>query len=301
MTPREIIAEAWAITRKEKQLRRWGIFSSFFETLLTLKLLIYQFYFLYAFAIAKREVGFFDDVYWLYEHVAAWLFFTIVISFIVLLVIEWFFPHLAMGAIIGLAAKSARKEKPRGGLVLALYNFFPIFAIHEFFILGSWATTLTACSLILRYVSGDVKYTMVVMTVAVWIVSNFLKFLASFAEEAVVIQRMSIFHSIGRSYKLILSHLSHIMFLLVLLFIISLRVMINAVMMLIIPAIVIGVGILLTLFLSHTLSYLIAAVVALALIGVASYFFGYLHVFKQTVWTLTYMELSKHKDLDVIE
>jgi hypothetical protein len=33
---------------------------------------------------------------------------------------------------------------------------------------------------------------------------------------------------------------------------------------------------------------------------IASYFFGYLHVFQHTVWTITFMELRKHKDLDVI-
>ena len=33
----------------------------------------------------------------------------------------------------------------------------------------------------------------------------------------------------------------------------------------------------------------------------ASYFFAYLHVFKQTVWTLTYIELSSRKEQDIID
>ena len=33
----------------------------------------------------------------------------------------------------------------------------------------------------------------------------------------------------------------------------------------------------------------------------ASYFLGYVTVFKHTVWTITYIELSKLKELDIIE
>jgi hypothetical protein len=72
MTPREIIAEAWAITRREKGLRKWGYFSSFFETLFALKLICYQAYFAYAYFVAQKSVGFFDDFIWLYDNVAHW-------------------------------------------------------------------------------------------------------------------------------------------------------------------------------------------------------------------------------------
>ncbi|MDB4979029.1 MAG: hypothetical protein JWM56_1215 [Candidatus Peribacteria bacterium] len=299
MTPREIIAEAWVITRREGGLRRWGFVASFFETFLDIKLLGYQLYFLLAY-LQHRQVGFFDDIEWLYANVSFGIFLTIIISFLLLLAIEFIFPHLAAGAIIGLGAKSYRKEPVKGGLVLAIYNFLPIFGAHEFFFLASWSTTLTLGSLTLRYVTGDMKFFMIGIIVIFWILSNILKLMASFTEQGIVINRLGIFDAMGKSFKLLVSHLSHIMFILLLLFIISIRVFINAVAVLLIPAIVIGIGFLLLHFLSPLIAYVIAGIIGIILIVIVSYFFGYLHTFKHTVWTLMYLELSKQKDLDII-
>lgn len=300
MTPREIIAEAWAITRTQPMIRRWGYFSSFLETLFALKLICYQLYFAYAYFVIGESVGFFDDFIWLYDNVAIGTFITIMVVFCVLLLFEWFVPHMAEGAIIGLSAKAQRRDEVKGGLVLALYNFFPIFAIHEFLILASAPMIVTLISLVLRYISGEAKWFMISTIIFFWIFSVVLKFLFSFAQPAIVIDKVGIFESMGRSFKLIVSHLGQIMFLLLLLVVISLRILLNTLIVLIIPAIVLGLAWLLGTFLPVFLTVIIGSVVALVLIGIASYFFGYLHVFKQTVWTITYMELKRHKDLDVI-
>ncbi len=301
MTPRDIIAEAWTITCREKSLQRWGFFTSFFETLFALKLIGYQAYFGYAYFIEGKTVGFFDDFIWLHEKVSIGVFITIIAIFCVLLVIEWFVPHLAEGAIIGLTAKSHQKQAVTGGLVLALFNFFPIFAIHEFLILASLSMVITICSLILRYIPGDAAWFLIGVIVFFWILSNFLKFLFSFAQPAVVVEKAGIFAAMGQSYKLIVSYLGQVMFLVMLLMVISIRIFINAVVVLLIPAVMFGLVISLGSFLSVALTWLIASAVGIALILVASYFFGYLHVFNHAVWTITYIELRKHKDLDVID
>lgn len=299
MTPREIIAIAWAITQREKDLRKWGFFSSFFETLLNLKLISYQFYFLYEFWNGG-SAGFFDVEIHIYNSMPHWFFWTFIILLTLLFVIELFVPHLALGAIVGLAAKSHKGEEVKGGLVLALYNFFPIFAIHESLFLANWGTVITACSVVARYVDGDIKYWMIFMICLFWGISNLLAFFFSFAIPAVVIDKQGVFSAIGQSFKLIVSYLTHIMFLLLLLFIISIRIVLNTLIVLIMPAIVIGIAILFTFVLSPAISYTIAFGIGMVLVLVASYFFGYLHVFQQTVWTVTYMELKKNKDLDVI-
>ncbi len=299
MTPREIIAQAWAITSRETSLRRWGFLSAFFETLLNVKLLGYQAYFAYA-AYSGEEVGLFDDFEWLYHNVPIGAFYAILIAFGILLLIEFLLPHLCEGAIIGLAAKSYRGEPVKGGMVLAFHNFFAIFAVHEIFVLSGWPMVVSSISLMLRYIDGSVKYAGIVGVISIFCISNFLKLFAGFAQEAVVLRKASIAAGIAQSYKLLLSHLSHIMFILILLFVISLRILLNALMLLLIPVIIMGIGFVLALFLSATVSYLIAGIVGIGLIFAASYFFAYLHVFKQTVWTLTYIELNNQKELDVI-
>lgn len=299
MTPREVIAKAWAITKKERRLRRWGYFGSLFETMRSVELLLYQAYYLYWY-FQDVTVGWWSVEVMIFQKLPFWLFIAITAILLILFVLQLFMPTLASGAVIGLGAKAYRKEEMKGGLVLALYNFFPILELHALFVLGDITTIFTICSMLLRYVDGGLKYISIAVVIALGVLSFIFNLLASFAEEGVVIRKLGVFDAIGKSVKLILANLGHVMFLIILILIISLRVIINAVMIFLIPAIVLGVGFALTTFLSTTVSAIIAGVIGVVLLIALSYFFAYLHVFKQTVWTITYLELNAQKDADVI-
>lgn len=300
MTPREIIAEAWAITTKEIAIRRWAFTSSFFETLLDVKLLVYQLYFAYEYVYGEGHAGFFDIEIALYHAMPFSVFLASMIFFVLLIVVELFLPHLCTGAIIGLAAKSYRKEPVKGGLVLGLYNFFAVFGIHEFLVLAGLSTVITLSSLILRYISDPLSYWSIGVLAFFFVISNILRFFFSFANQATILQKISIFDAMGKSFKLIVSHLSHVMFLLLLLFVITIRIILNIAMVILIPGMILGIGYSLALVISTTISYTIAGIVGVGLVIAASYFFAYLHAFKHTVWTITYLELIKQKDLDEI-
>lgn len=299
MNPREIIAKAWEITLKEPQLRRWGFVSAVLETLLSLKLLIYQTWFFISY-MRGNPIGFFSDVEWLSTKVSLPTLLIIIGSFLVLLAIEWIFPHFAKGAIIGLAAKSYKNEEVKGGLVLAIYNFFPLFAIHEAFFIGSISMVITLSSILLRY-AGDFAPFGIFLLVLFFLFSNLLRFFFVMAEEAVVIRKTGIKASMHGSFKLVISYLGHVVFLMILGFLISLRIFLNIIMIFLIPGVVIGVGFLLSTFLSFTITLIIGGILGVAIVAFASYLFAYMEVFRQNVWTITYMELSKMKELDVIE
>lgn len=301
MTPREIIAKAWAMTKKEKLLRRWGFSSALLETLLNVKLLIYQSWFFYLYVIKGETISFFAMEELLLEYMPATIAWSLIIFIFSLVAVELVFPHFARGAVIGLAAKAHTKQEVKGGLVLALYNCVPILIVHELFVLGGISTVITIGSLMIRYgPAGDFLLLPLGLLIFFWAFSNALHFFAAFAEEAIVIHKMGPFEAIGKSMKLIISHLGHIVFLLILLFVISLRILINIVMILLIPGIVMGIGLLLAQVFSPVLSYSIGSFIGLILMVVGSYFFAYVTVFKQTVWTITYLELSQLRDLDVI-
>jgi hypothetical protein len=300
MQPRDIIAKAWAITKKEKDLRVWGFTGALLKTLLNAKLFLFQAWLIYSYFVLKDPIGFFTIEKTLLENLPFVAALIIIIFFFVLLFIEWLFPHMAKGAIIGLAAKSYRKEEVKGGLVLGIYNFFPIFAIHEMLVLSSIATTVTLCSLALRY-GGGAGPMAVMLLATLWLASNILEFFWIFAEEAVVIKKIGIREAIKQSFKLVISYLGHVVFLMLLLLVIALRIVANLLMVVLVPGIILGLGFLLTTYLPAVVSYSITTVLGLILIVLASYLFAYLEVFRQTVWTITYMELSRLKDLDVIE
>jgi hypothetical protein len=300
MTPREIIAEAWAITVRTPPLRRWAVTAALLETLLSIKLMGYQGYYMYHFLVRGETIGFLDAEMRLFHALPLGVFVVLTSILVLTTVVEFFLPHVCTGAIIGLGAKAFRKEEVKGGLVLGIYNFWAIFAIQEFITLSSLSTMAMAASMAIRYLDGPVRLGVLAMMGAVLGFSLLLKFFFSFAEEAVVTQKLGIFEALARSFKMIISHLGQIIFLLLLLFVISLRIILNALVVIIIPAIIIGLGLLLMLFLPPLLTYAITGIVGLLLIMIASYFFGYIVAFRQTVWTITYLELSRHKDLDVI-
>lgn len=299
MNPREIIAKSWAITKKERQLRRWGYTSALLQTLLNTKLLIYQIWFFISYA-QGNPIGFFADVEWLSRHVSMGTLVSIVTIFLILIFIEWLFPHMAAGAIIGLGAKSYKKEEVKGGLVLAIYNFFPIFAVHEMFFLGHLPMVITLSSLLLRYAPGMAAPGIALLTI-LFIFTNLFRFFLIFGEEAVVIRKRGIGSALKHSLKLVISYLGHVVFLLILGFVISLRIFLNVIMIFLIPGVVIGIGFLLALFLGPVLAYGIGAVLGLLILGFAAYLFAYIEVFRQNIWTITYIELSKLKELDIIE
>jgi hypothetical protein len=299
LTPREIIAQAWTITTTERSLRRWGFFGTLFEILLDIKLITYQVYFLYSY-FQGEDAGLFDIEIYLYETIPFWLFVTLITLFCLLLVVEMFAPSLAAGAIIGLSAKAHAKQKVNGGFILSLYNFFPILAVHEIFIFTSLSIFTTAISLILRYGSG-MEVFLITVAALVWIISNILKFFSTFIEPAIVVEKLGIFAGGAKSVKLIMSFIPHVAFLFLLLTVITVRIFINTLIILLVPTVVIGGGILLTYVAEPAISYTIAGIVGLILTFVAAYFFTYLHIFKHAVWTIMYMELIKEKELDTIE
>lgn len=298
LAPRDIIAEAWHITITERQLRMWGFLRTFFVLLLDLKLFGYQMYFLYS-HISGHEVGLLDDWILLYEHAPMWLFVTVLVLFFLLLFIELFLPSLCDGAIIGLAAKARNKEKMEGGFILGLYNYFPILTLHEVFVFSGVSIFITASSLILRYTEG-LKFPLLIIAVILWIISSILRFFASFSEEGVVINKLGVFEAAGRSIKLTVSYLGHVVFLFLLMVVIGIRVIINAVVIVLLPSILFSLGTVLTWFLAPGIAWGIIAVIGLIMVFVLAYGLTYLNVFRQTVWTIMYMEMNKQKDLDAI-
>lgn len=299
MNPREIIAQAWVYTMKEGGLRRWGFANSFFRTMLSVQLLAFQVIFLWSF-FQGEPIGYLELQQRILEHIPFGLYVTLLSIIGTFTLIAWLFPHLAKGAMIGLAAKCHRGEPVIGGLVLGVYNFFAIFGVHQLLVLSGVMTVVSAISLTVRY-AGGLAPVIVVAILILWLFTLILEFFWIFTEEGLVIHKLGIKGAIKKSVKLVISHLGHIMFLFLLLVFIILRIAGNLLMIVLLPAVVIGIGFLLAQLMPPLVSYSISSVLGIALIAVASYFFAYIDIFRQTVWTITYMELSKQKELDIIE
>ena len=305
MTPRELIAEAWHITTEHKRkLLPWGAADAFVLLFAAMGFMSYQVYVLSAFfrtgsSPSAREV--FTELSNLLGNDQ-----LLIGTLIVLTAIYGIFwlvvPRFATGALIGLAAKIHCGDKPKGSLALAVFNFMPLLELSAALALIDGKMLFSFWSILVRYMGADdIIITTSAVLVLIWCVSFIFHFLFMFAEEAIVIRKMGMFRSIGHSFKLVISYLSKVVLIGILLLVIILRIIVNAIVIFLIPSIVMGLGLLLARFMPHFVSFGISGCIGLIAMAFASYFLGYVTVFKHTVWTITYIELSKLKELDIIE
>ena len=138
---------------------------------------------------------------------------------------------------------------------------------------------------------------MIVVVSIIWVISNVIKFFSSFTEPGIVVEKLNIFAAGAKSVKLMMGYMPHVMFLFLLLIVISIRIFINTLVIVLVPLAMLGIGIGLTYVFQPIVSYSIAGVIGLLLTLVAAYFFAYLHIFKQAVWTIMYMELIDRKSV----
>jgi len=305
MTPRELIAEAWHITRKHRRiLLPWGALDALILMIWAIGFVSYQAYVLSTFFTTGENPSWLSTFQVIGEVLGnspalSITFFTLAIIYGIFWIV---IPRFAVGALIGLAAKIHTGDEPKGGLVLGVFNFFPLLELAVALGLISGKALLAAWSVIIRYMGGTAAlFGTTALLLIFWAISFFFHFLFTFAEEAIVIRKLGVFRSLGHSFKLVLSYLKKVVLIFVLLLVIILRIVINALIILLIPSIVMGVGLLLAQVLPSAVSFGISGGIGLIALLFACYFLGYITVFKHTVWTITYIELSKERELDLID
>ncbi len=305
MSPKEIIAEAWHMTIRHKRiLLPWGALEAFIVMIAAMLFVIYQGFVLTVFI----QTG--DSPTW--ESIMGTImpiigrFPGLTVTLLVLSCIYgvlWIVvPRVVTGALIGLAAKIHCGDEPKGGFVIGVFSFLPLLELAAAFVIIDGKTLFSAWSVLVRYMgAADVMLGTSIFLILIWCIAFVFHFLFMFAEEAIVIRKFGVFRSIGHSFKLVISYLGRVVLIAVLLLVIILRIILNAIVIFVIPAIIFGLGFLLTRFLPEIVSFGISGLIGITIALIASYFLGYVTVFKNAVWTITYLELSKEKELDVIE
>ena len=131
MTPREIIAESWLITTKHKnKLLFWGALDAFILMVSAMIFVMYQSYVLGAF-FRDGETASWKTVI---EVISTPLqgntaiMITLIVLVAIYLILWTVIPRFATAALIGLSAKIHCGDEPKGGVVLAFFNFFAMYS-----------------------------------------------------------------------------------------------------------------------------------------------------------------------------
>lgn len=305
MKYRKIIRDAWAFTQQNKSLMKWyGFLPALISTVVSIGYIVYQY-----FAFIKSPIFSEQHENLLLEIAKSVLAFIqanpdyitpLIITAIVVGFIYIFYPTFAQGAMIQIIARkrTGQDAKNIDGIRYGLKSFLPLFEYH-LIIRGFSITAIVAqVAFVLRNLGTEVLKILMPVFIFVLIVGLIMGLLFTYAELYIVVDRVKVFRSMRRSSSLVLDHWQHTLLVLLLLFIIGLRIVINTILVLVIPILIVaGLGLAASLALG-AYSYLIAGIVALIGLYLAGYLGGNLSVFSNAVWTFTFLELTQAEELD---
>jgi len=308
MTVRDIVQKSWQVTQVHlKKLIWYGAVPAFFTTLVSSVFLAYQYH---AFATSTlfthKDPELADSVRMVWGIVSAYPKASIFLAIVAIIVFGGYtlLPPIFNGALIHALMKIKNYEPISGSLEIGLRRFFPMF---EFALIsGSFSiiTVFTESSFVLRWWGENVFFFALPIFLFIAMVGLIASFLFTYTEFFIVIDNKRVIKSIGESVILVLSNLRKTILIFILMLFISLRVILNVILVLLIPMGVVALaGFLASVFYS-IVGHVIIALFGLAALVASSYLMGLFHVFSTAVWVLTYSVLANKeqapiKDVDI--
>lgn len=308
MNYKEQIYKAWQFTQSNKRMIVWyGLLPAFVTTCVGIFYIIYQ-------ILAFKSSPLFDDapqsffsivVNAILDFVQSHLSFTLpmIIGAIVLLIIYFIVPVILDAAMIQVIARRRNNHQITlgEGITRGSLRFLPLFEFKLIMRTFSVITITAQAAFILRNLGPDAFNTFLPLLILILVVGFFLHVLFTFAEYYIVIDETGVMSGIVKSCTLVILNLQRTFMLVVLMFIIAIRIIIQLVLVIIIPAIVvIGLG----YFASTSLpgyGIIILASFSLLLLILASYLAAIVYVFSVAVWTFTFLDFTSQDQISARE
>jgi hypothetical protein len=299
MDYKKTAAEAWIFTQQNKKIVWWlGAVPSFFTTMVAIGYAIFQYYsFVSSLLFENWEKSF--------SLLAAEFAFQTLSNFTYLVV-----PSIALATIIGLGylllpvfcdgaliqliarKRNGQKVRLRHGITFGLMTFLPLFEYRMLLRTFSVWSIMGAVFMMMRTFGWGIVNFMIPVMIVVMIASFIVDMLLTYTDMYMNIDNHNVFQAIASSCNLVARHFEETIFLTLLMILIGLRIIVQLLFVLLIPALGLGVLYFLTWANLPQLGWLVASVLALAVLIFSSYLNGVIHVFAVTVWTFTFLDLT---------
>jgi hypothetical protein len=304
MNYKDRIYEAWQFTQNNKKIIIWyGFLPAFLTTCIGIMYFTYQ-------VLAFKSSPLFDDAEqsFLYTVLTTIMNFIkanfsysvpMLIAAIILLIIYLFIPIILEAAMIEYIARHRNKQRISigTGITLGLGNFLPLFEYTLAMGTFSIISITTEAGFVLRNLGPGAFNTLLPLFVVIFIVALLVHVFFTFAKYFIVIDDEGVMSSIVKSCSLVIRNIQQTFALVILMLIIGVRIVMQIVLLVLIPAIVIT-G--LAYFASISLQeYSLIIIVALSGIFIlfASYLSAVVHVFSVSVWVYTFLDFTDSKSL----
>lgn len=309
MNYRHVIKEAWDFTQGNKRLIFWyGFVPSIFTTLVSVLFFTYQIVATYQspYFSGEEHKSFLRQVLetlynFIKSHPNQGL--ILLIAAFIILLLYLVIPTLCQGARIQLIARqlNGQKIRIRDGITYGMFSFLPLFEYHVAIKTFSIVAILTEAGFTFRNLGIGWFQALVIPFLLFTFVGLVLSLLFTYTEYFIVIDKKPVFNSILASCRLVLYHWQETFLILLLMFLITLRIIFNIVLVFVIPALVlIPAGYIATKTLA-TIGVIIGILLGLIALFVAAYFSGILEVFTSTVWVKTFLSLTAKEEVSARE
>jgi hypothetical protein len=305
---RKIIAEAWLFTQNNKKMILWYAFlPSLITTVSGMLYIVYQYY-------AFRSSPLFEDWeqsfamilvsnVWQIINDNLFTLSTLIIIAIIVAVLYILVPPLCQGAIIQLIARKRNGQdvRTRDGIKYGLLNFLPIFEFSWVKKTFSFVSIITSVAFLWRNLGTGAVQAFSPVIIIIAIVAIIMTLLFTYTEFFIVIDNRRVIESIGKSVNLVITHLEATILLSILMLIISIRILIQIFFVLIIPVIIVALIYVLASAMLPGIALVIAGIVGLIMLYIAAYISSIVHVFADSVWTFTFLELTAEEEISARE
>lgn len=302
MNYRHVISEAWKFTQENKPLMMWYSFlPALLTTLVGIIYLTYQF-----FAFKESELftkGAHGILFKLVDMVVTFFknhgSFTVPLLVIVLVVgvLYLLFPTLCQGGLIQIIArrKQGQHVKNIDGVSYGMLSFLPMFEYHAIIKTFSLVTVFTEASFAVRNLGGNAFNLLVPIFLLLLFIDLILSVLFTYTEFYIVLEKQGVFRSMLKSAGLVILSWQHTLLIAVLMLIIGIRVIVNVLAVFLVPSLIILFAGLIATVTLKVIGIVIGITVGIIGLFFTAYINGILHMFANTVWTYTFLELLKEK------
>jgi hypothetical protein len=299
MDHRAIIAHAWRTTQINKnKFFVFGFFLAFITLTVESGWLIWQYF---SFANAPNLTGKSFRIDGYIEALTNFLFqggslVSWAIGGVIVFALLWFIlvPIFQGGLIVMIKrAYDGLEIKKRQGFSEGVLNFFKLFAFHNLisFVFNIFSV-FTYITIPLKFISTEAFYFILIPGI-LWIITALVgNMLFVYVKFFLVLRKMSVAKAIRSSARYVLRYFSETIVVFLLLLVISLRVLLNIILVFLIPGFITW---LLSYFIQALIGYQFIIMTSLVLVGLifASWIYGNFLVFTQAVWAYTFLELEK--------
>jgi len=308
MNYKDRIYEAWQFTQNNKKIIIWyGFLPAFLTTCVGIVYFTYQ-------VLAFKSSPLFDDA----EQSFLYTVLTTIINFIkanfsysvpmliaaiVLLIIYLFIPIILEAGMIEYIARHRHKQRVTiaDGVTLGLSNFLPLFEYTLAMGTFSIISITTEAGFVLRNLGPGAFNTLLPIFIIILIVALIVHILFTFAKYFIVIDDEGVMSGIVKSCSLVIRNIQQTFALVILMMIIGIRIIIQIVLLILIPAIVItGLAYFASISLKEYSLIIIAGLSGVFIIF-ASYLSAVVHVFSVSVWVYTFLDFTENGFLSTRE